>query len=120
MDNVVVEIKNNTVYCYKKNNTYTNRIISIYTGLILDICNIISQYFNHIMFNIDISPRSNYIMNVHAEYIDFKQFTHNYSIHKNGNKWTLWIENNTSTILNNIMYDQNHTLQIFNAYIKKY
>ena len=115
----IVDIEDDVLLCYTKNNTQVNKELRNCTNIIYDVCNVVSEYYNCIIVHIE-KYDNKYSIHVENEYINFEHICHKGGLMKSSLGDIYWYNHNMHN--QTIITDHVHlylSLQIFNMYIEK-
>lgn len=121
-NNIKVEFDNNIIICYSTKNILVNNKLSEISGIILDLCKIVSEYYNAIIFNIkNKNGYSENLLLIKNEYINFKKINYNVQLYcLLYNDWFFWnIKTIDSTVISDTNNNRDRLLKIFSKYLKK-
>lgn len=121
-NNIKVIIEEKKIICYSTKNTIVTKTLSEISGLILDICGIISEYYNAVIIITNIHKRVPIYLLFKNQYINFKKINQGIRMHSYyyPNDWyvkDILVEN--STILASILCGGVYSLETFNVYLEK-
>lgn len=115
-NNIKVEIEDYHIICYSAKNTIVTKTLSEISGLILDVCGIISEYYNAV-----VTCNGSKLL-IEDEYINFKKITQSIILQYYGlYHWDFWLSSylNNATVLLFTTPNKDRSLRVFSEYLEK-